>query len=180
MELAAQSPPNPQALVREHGAFVWRALRRLGVPERDVDDQCQEVFLVVLRKLGEFEGRSSLRTWMYGIAVRVASAYRRRAQHREIAHGDDVPEGATEGGQDEALAQNQARAMLDRALDELDEEKRAVFVLFEIEELPMKEVAEALGCPLQTAYSRLAAAREMVAASIRRGMLPRVSPRRPA
>ncbi len=162
---------DPTALVREHGPFVFRALRRLGVPERDVDDQCQEVFLVVLRRLADFEGRSSLRTWIYGICVRVAAAYRRRAQHREIARGDEVPEGATERGQDEELAARQARAMLDRALDELDDDKRAVFVLFEIEELPMADVAEAVGCPLQTAYSRLHAARERVSAAVRRATL---------
>ncbi|CAN5793537.1 RNA polymerase sigma factor [soil metagenome] len=174
MEAAQTSATHdPSALVREHGQFVWRALRRLGVPDRDADDQCQEVFLVVLRKIAEFEGRSSLRTWIYGICVRVAAAYRRRAQHREISKGDDVPEGATEHGQDDALERHRARAMLDRALDELDDDKRAVFVLFEIEQLSMNDVAEAVGCPLQTAYSRLHAAREKVSASLRRAMIPR-------
>ena len=178
MEAVETQTRDPTALVREHGPFVWRALRRLGVPERDADDQCQEVFLVVLRKIEGFEGRSALRTWIYGICVRVASAYRRRAQHREIA-SSDVPEGAIEGDQHEQLAAHQARAMLDRALDQLDDDKRAVFVLFEIEGLAMNDVAEAVGCPLQTAYSRLHAAREKVSQSMTRAMLPTTpSPRR--
>ena len=167
MEAVETQTRDPTALVREHGPFVWRALRRLGVPERDADDQCQEVFLVVLRKIEGFEGRSALRTWIYGICVRVASAYRRRAQHREIA-SSDVPEGAIEGDQHEQLAAHQARAMLDRALDQLDDDKRAVFVLFELEQTSMHEVAEAVGVPLQTAYARLYAARKHIEAFVAR------------
>lgn len=174
MELQA-TRTDARALFREHAAFVWRALRRLGVPERDADDVCQEVFLVVHRKLPEFEGRSTLRTWVYGICVRSASAYRRRAVHREIAT-EDVPEGRTERGQDDELADKQARALLDTALDTLDDDKRAVFVLFEIEQLSMADVAEAVGCPLQTAYSRLHAAREKVQSAIRRATLERRQP----
>ena len=145
-----------------HAAYVWRVLRRMGVAEADVEDLCQEVFLVVLRKLAEFEGRSSMKTWIYGICIRTASDYRRRAHKRREVVTDQVPEGTVSPSQAVELQRRQARSMLDAALDDLDEGKRAVFVLYEIEELPMAEVARALGCPLQTAYSRLHVARRTV------------------
>lgn len=165
-------------IFREHGAFVWRALRRLGVAHADVDDAVQEVFVVVHRKLGEYEGRSQLRTWLYGIAVRVAAAQRRRAHARhEVATEEPVaPETASGSNPEGAAAEREALVMLDRALDELDDEKRAVFVLYEVEGLEMPEVAEALACPVQTAYSRLHAARKEVEKSMRRAMLGKVTP----
>jgi RNA polymerase sigma-70 factor, ECF subfamily len=156
------------SIFREHSAYVWRVLRRLGVHESDVGDVCQEVFVVVHRKLNEFEGRSQVRTWVYGICVRTAADYRKRAFHRREIVTDAPPEQHSDEAPDQTLAAKQARAKLDRILDELDQDKRAVFVLFEIEQLPMIEVASALGCPLQTAYSRLHAARALVTEAIRR------------
>jgi RNA polymerase sigma-70 factor (ECF subfamily) len=147
---------------REHLPFVFRALRRLGVAEGDIDDVCQEVFVVVMRKLAEFEGRSQLRTWIYGICVRSASDYRKRAPRRREVLTDAPPEGVTLRGPHDYATEAEARDLLDRLLAELDDDKRAVFVLYEIEELPMAEVALALDCPLQTAYSRLHAARKRV------------------
>lgn len=165
--------PSLAEIFREYAPFVWRGLRRLGVPESDVEDVCQEVFVVVHRKLGDFEGRSSLRTWIYGICARTASDYRRSGRVRREVVTDAPPEAAHEGGQHDALALKQARAALDRILDDLDDDKRSVFVLYEIEELTMAEVAEALGCPLQTAYSRLHAARKLVEAGVARAQQPR-------
>ena len=162
-----EAPPLAR-IFREHAPFVWRGLRRLGIPESDVEDVCQEVFLVVHRKLGDFEGRSSLRTWIYGICARTASDYRRSGRVRREIVTDAPPDAPQDGGQQDALALKQARATLDRILDQLDDDKRSVFVLYEIEELTMAEVAEALGCPLQTAYSRLHAARKVVEAGVQR------------
>jgi RNA polymerase sigma-70 factor (ECF subfamily) len=88
---------------------------------------------------------------------------------------DTLPENASSSDAHEELATHEARKVLDRILDELDDDKRAVFVLYEIEELTMAEVAEAIGCPLQTAYSRLHAARKLVAAGIERARERRVS-----
>lgn len=155
---------------REHGAFVWRTLRRLGLSETDADDVSQEVFVVVFRKLDDFEERSSLQTWLYGICVRRAAAHRRRAVvQREIPTADPVlPDAVEPHGPDERFEESEARRLLGAALDKLDDDKRAVFVLFEIEELSMAEVATALGCPLQTAYSRLYAARAIVEAHLTR------------
>ncbi len=153
---------DPTTLFREHAPYVWRALRRLGVHEGDVEDVCQEVFLVVLRRQGDFEGRSSVRTWIYGIAVRVASDYRRSARVRREVLTDEVPEERQSAPQHDALALRESAAALDRLLDQLDEAKRAVFVLYEIEQLTLAQVAEAVGCPVQTAYSRLVAARKTI------------------
>ena len=160
--------PTLAEIFREYGPFVWRGLRRLGVPESDVEDVCQEVFVVVHRKLGDFEGRSSLRTWIYGICARTASDYRRSGRVRREIVTDAPPDAPQEGAQHDTVALKQARATLDRILDELDDDKRSVFVLYEIEELTMAEVAEAIGCPLQTAYSRLHAARKVVEAGVAR------------
>ena len=166
--------PSLEAIFTEHAAFVWRALRRLGVGERDVEDVCQEVFLIAHRKLPSFEGRSSIRTWIYGIAVRVASDHKKLARHRREEVTDAPPEQAVDAPQIDAIGERQARALLDGALAELDQDKRAVFVLFELEELPMTEVAEAVGCPLQTAYARLYAARRSVTATLRRAAGERI------
>ncbi len=160
-ELHTQVPDALQ-IFREHAPFAWRVLRRLGVPESDVSDVCQEVFIVVHKKLGSFEGKSCLRTWLYGICTRVAADYRKRVLRRREIVTDFPPEPAIHESAEYELRMREARALLDRILETLDDDKREVFVLYEIEELPMKEVAMALGCPLQTAYSRLHAARAHV------------------
>jgi RNA polymerase sigma-70 factor (ECF subfamily) len=137
-------------------------LRHLGVPGADLQDQAQEVFVAVFRGLQGFEGRSALRTWVYGICVRVASNYRRRAYVRRERSFSEPPEQALEPDQPRALEEGMGWPALRRLLDTLDADKREVFVLYELEELPMREVAEACGCPLQTAYSRLHAARRLL------------------
>jgi RNA polymerase sigma-70 factor (ECF subfamily) len=171
VDVTARAPvptPTLAEIFQQHAPFVWRALRRLGVPESDVEDVCQEVFVVVHRRLRDFEGRSSLRTWIYGICTRTASDYRRSGRVRREIVTDTPPDAPQEGAQQEVVALRQARQKLDRILDTLDDDKRAVFVLYEIEELTMSEVAEAVGCPLQTAYSRLHAARKIVDAGVER------------
>ncbi len=140
-------------------AFVFRVLRRLGVPERDLDDAAQDVFVVVHRRLPSFEGGLSLRAWLFGIARRVALARRRRASQRLEQLGADAGSTATTPSEEEQIA---ARALLERALAVLDAPKREVLFLYELEGMPMHEVAAAVGCPLQTAYSRLRAARTLV------------------
>jgi RNA polymerase sigma-70 factor (ECF subfamily) len=143
-------------------------VRSLGVRDADVEDVCQEAFLVVHRRLGTFEGKSSVRTWVYGICIRVASDYRKRAHHKREQVVDEMPDAAVVGDQDQELEQRRALAWLDGVLDSLDESKRAAFVLSDIEEVPMSEIAEALSCPLQTAYARVYAARRHIDAAARR------------
>ena len=157
--MAEYNPQEFRKLFDEHAAYIWRSLRYLGVPDSDLPDQCQEVLLVVHRKVADFDGRSTLRTWIYGICVRVASGFRRKAHvRREIVY-EEPPQGSYEPGQEAHLSAKQAKQRLHQALDQLDEQKRAVFVLYEIEGLSMNQVVQATGCPLQTGYSRLRAAR---------------------
>lgn len=134
----------------------------------DLEDVTHDVFLVVGRRLETFEGRSALRTWIYGVALRVASDYRQRAVHRREILGVDLPERTSEPTQDRALDEDRWRRRLARLLDQLPPEQREVFVLYEIEELPMKEICEVAECPLQTAYSRLHAARKTLREALSR------------
>jgi RNA polymerase sigma-70 factor, ECF subfamily len=153
---------------REQGPYVHRILRRLGVQPSDVDDAFQEVFVVVHRKLAEFEHRSSVRGWVYGICVRIAARYRRlRAVAREVAE-EEAAEPIDPVTPIECVSAKQAREVLGAILDQLDDEKREVFVLYELEELTMSEIAQLLDCPLPTAYSRLHTAREAVRAAVHR------------
>lgn len=154
-------------IVDEHAGFLWRALRHLGVRERDLEDVCQDVFLVAHRRFPDFRGDSSLRTWLYGIAVRLASEHRRRAHVRREVPTSEPPGADSPASGPERVARSELRDLFNSILDQLDDDKRAVFVLYEIEDLDMKEVSKALGCPLQTAYSRLHAARSFVAAAVR-------------
>jgi RNA polymerase sigma-70 factor (ECF subfamily) len=156
---APVADPSFPTVFADHAPYVLRAMRHLGVAERDLQDQCQEVFVAVFRGLPGFAGRSTIRTWIYGICVRVASNHRRRAHVRRERPVSDLPEQAAPAVQDEALEERRGHPALRRWLDALAPEQRDVFVLYELEELSMKEVAEVCGCPLQTAYSRLHAAR---------------------
>ncbi len=153
-----------RAIFDEHARYVLRALRHLGIAESDVEDLAQEVFVTVHRKLPEFEGRSKLRTWLYAICLRVASDHRRRAyvvRERAMENPPVDAAGRTGGEPDTSL---ESRAFVLQLLACIDEDKRAVLVLYELEGLSMREVAEVVGCPLQTAYSRLHAARELLQA----------------
>jgi RNA polymerase sigma-70 factor (ECF subfamily) len=152
----------------EYGPFVWRVLGRLGVWPPDVPDVCQEVFVVVYRRLDDYDGRASLRSWLYGICARVAADHRRRRASRRERVEDPLPEPAIAPHQEGDVEARRAEAFLHTTLAALDEEKRAVFVLYELEEFSMTEVVAALGCPLQTAYSRLYAARRSVTQAFRR------------
>jgi RNA polymerase sigma-70 factor (ECF subfamily) len=156
------------AVVAGHGPYVWRVLRRLGVRPADIEDVWQETFIVVHRKLGGFEGRSQLRTWLSAIAVRVASDYRSRAYRRREQATENMPDSGAEASQHEDLVDRERRLLLDRLMAELKPEQREVVALYEFAELPMQEVAAALGCPLQTAYSRLHAARRALEQAARR------------
>lgn len=154
--------PNLREVFHEHARYIWRALRHLGVADADAEDVCQEVFLTAHRKLSDFQGRSTLRTWLYGICLRHASDYRRKAYVRKERPWEEPPESQEPGGASEHATAD-SRRLLRSLLEQLDEDKREVVVLYELEGFTMKEVAEIVGCPLQTAYSRLHAGRERLA-----------------
>lgn len=162
------APLDFQHVYTQHAAFVWRTLRRLGVRPADLEDVCQEAFMVVHRRLSEFDGRAPVGAWIFGICMRLASDYRKRAHIRRETAVAETPDQARPPEQFEAVERTQARARLERILDALDEDKRAVFVLFEIEQWAMADVARAVGCPVQTAYARLYAARKQVQDSVAR------------
>jgi RNA polymerase sigma-70 factor (ECF subfamily) len=140
--------------------FVWRSARRLGVASLHVDDVVQEVFLVVHRRLAEFEGRSSLKTWLFGITRRIVRDHRRSARRKPCEPlGAIEPVDLGAQGADAQLSQQQDAQLLHALLDELDEDKREAFVLSELEQMSGPEIAEALDVNLNTVYARLRAAR---------------------
>ncbi len=162
-----EAPPSFRQVYRSHYTFVWRSLLRLGVDDSTVDDAVQDVFIVVHRKLDAFEGRAAVRTWLFAIARRIALRYRDRARRR--AHDEPEADTPTERGRpDTALSCNEALERLQSWLDELDEDKRAVFVLSEFEQLRAPEIASMLGANLNTVYARLRAARQHVSSRARR------------
>ena len=140
--------------------FVWRSLRRLGVAPEGLDDAVQEVFLAVYRRLPEFEPRAKVTTWLFGVCLKVASASRRRARRKPSGEPLSPALEDPARGPHELTAHAQALRQLDQVLDELDEKKRAVFVMAEVEQMSAPEMAEVLGENLNTVYSRLRAARQ--------------------
>jgi RNA polymerase sigma-70 factor (ECF subfamily) len=149
-----------QQIYDEHFAFVWRALRRLGVREADTADAAQEVFLVVYRKLAEFEGRSRVSTWLFGICLRVARDRQRLAHvRREVLDEEGV---AAERGGDavEDIERREALGQLEKALNDMEFDQRVIFAMFELEGMTGEEIAEVVQAPLGTVYSRLRLARE--------------------
>jgi RNA polymerase sigma-70 factor (ECF subfamily) len=150
-----------------HAAFVWRVLRGMGVTELIVEDAVQDVFMVVHRRLGEFDGLGSLKTWLFQIAYRTACAYRRK-QRRAGEHEpfDDRVEARTRTPAEEA-ERRETLSIVAHLLDGLDDEKRAVIVLADIEEMTAPEIAVVTGTPLNTVYTRLRRARTELSQALR-------------
>jgi RNA polymerase sigma-70 factor (ECF subfamily) len=163
---APATPITPRRLYDSHFSFVWRNLRRLGVPDLIAEDAAQDVFLVVHRRWDSFDARwSSVETWLFGILLRVARNHRRSLKRRGVwfvpTGGDAVhavPSG--EAGPADLVARREAAVLLERLLDTLDDDKRAILVLVDVEQMSVPEAAEALGINLNTAYWRLRAARK--------------------
>lgn len=158
----AEAASTVEEVYREYAPFVWTSLQRFGVRAPDLDDVLQEVFVVVHKKLGTFDGSSKLTTWLFGVSMRVASAYRRRGFRRKETCVADPPEreAPRSASPDEDLATRESRRRLEALLDDLEIDKRAVFVMFEIDEVSCEEIAETFGVPVGTIYSRLHAARK--------------------
>jgi RNA polymerase sigma-70 factor, ECF subfamily len=147
-------------LYREHFDFVFRNLRRMGIPAAQVDDALQDVFLVVLRRIDGFREGSHAKAWLFAIALRVAGNHR-RAQSRRAPVVAVAPEAlpSVQLGPFEQVSRSEASRVLHAFLDSLDDDKRAVFVLAELEQMTAPEIAEALAVNVNTVYSRLRAAR---------------------
>ena len=163
---AGASPMTFEKTYRAHFAFVWRSLRRLGIAEDDATDAAQDVFIIVHRKLPEFAGRSKVTTWLYGICFRVASERRRAVPRPQLGEHEAAAFIGRQADPGALAEQRQGLALLERVLDRLPDEQRAVFCLFELEGMTGDEIAEALEIPLGTAYSRLRLARGAFAAAV--------------
>ena len=154
-------------LYEQYFPLIRRWAARLGVPQHSLDDVVQEVFLTLYGRLDDFEGRSSLKSWIFSVTFRVVRNFRRRRSTRPA--GDDESEVdaiAAEGVHPEAAAtQSEAITLLQSILDGLDDEKREVFVMSELEGLNATEIGQVLGVSSNTAASRLRHAREEVRAA---------------
>jgi RNA polymerase sigma-70 factor (ECF subfamily) len=158
---AGESRIEAEALFREHSVFVARFLRHIGVPVADLDDVVQEVFLVAHKKGGYVSGPGQPRTWLAAIAIRLQRSRLRgrilRQRQLDALALDAMNLGAQETG--DASERLMSAEFVQRALDSLDLDHRATFVLYEIEGKPCEDIARALGVPVGTVYSRLYHAR---------------------
>jgi RNA polymerase sigma-70 factor (ECF subfamily) len=152
-----------EAVFLQSADFVWHALHRLGIPPADVEDAMQEVYVVVHRKLGTYDGECRLTTWLFGICLNIAHRFRRRAYFRRERPSEVLPESIDEATPELHATRAQARRLLEKALATLSPEHRATFVLFELEGQSCADIAELMGVPVGTVYSRLHAARRRVA-----------------
>lgn len=166
-----------RGLVLEHFDFIWRLLCRLGVPELDVDDAAQQVFIVATQRLADVPAGGE-RTFLYGTALRTAATIRRNLRRRarwvepgpaDCASSEPTPH--------EDLERRQALQFLDDVLRRLDDDLREVFVLCEIEELTAPQVASIVQVPVGTVASRLRRARQEFAQQVRRLQAERARPR---
>jgi RNA polymerase sigma-70 factor (ECF subfamily) len=158
-----------EQVYEEFFPFVWRTARRMGVREGSLDDVCQDVFIAVHRRLPEFEGRSSVKTWLFGFVLNVVQVHHRTLRRKSVSHravGDVMdPDLLTDQGHGphEQASRNEAASLAHAVLDQLDEEKRVVFILAELEEMSATEIADAVGANVNTVYARLRAARQQFA-----------------
>jgi RNA polymerase sigma-70 factor (ECF subfamily) len=156
-------PDLVEQLQAQHFEFVWRTLRRLGVPPEDQDDAVQDVFIVFLRRRAEFRGQSSQRTWLFGIASNIAHEYRRKQRRRARSEPiTDEPRAHSPSPLDQASSSEAVR-LVDTFLASLSTDQRDVFILAELEQLSAPEIASMLSVKLNTVYSRLRAARQAFA-----------------
>ena len=164
----APARPDFRAIFDHECGYVWNALRRLGVHERDLEDVAHDVFVTVHRRLDDYDPKRPIRPWLFGISYRIASDYRRLARHRREVVSDAFDPADERPSQDEQVEAAQARRLVAQALEALELDRRAVFVMHELDGHAMPEIARALSIPLNTAYSRLRLAREQFAISVKR------------
>jgi RNA polymerase sigma-70 factor (ECF subfamily) len=180
LELAADPAPEAprfRALFEAEFSYVFHTLHRLGVRRADLEDLTHDVFVAVYRAFAKYDPQRPLRPWLFGIAFRIASDYRRRARYLRELSSDGVPEPADAAPPaDERLAAEEARRLVIAALDDVELHRRAVLVLHDLDGQSMPEIAHALAIPLNTAYSRLRLAREQLRAAVTRRSLRRGEP----
>jgi len=152
----------------QHFDFVWRSARRLGVPEAHLDDVVQDVFVTVYRRLPDFEGRSQLKTWIFGILRHTVRDLRRSQRRKPSELLEREPSDLHGLTPHEAVLRGQGQRLLHAALSSLEDDQREVFVLAELEQLSAPEIGSALEVNVNTVYSRLRAARQNFDAALKR------------
>jgi RNA polymerase sigma-70 factor, ECF subfamily len=174
-EATNSSPPDEppegvefRSLFEEHLDYVWNSLRRLGVPPRDIEDLAHDVFLKVYVQLDRYEPRRPIRPWLFGFAFRVASDYRRLARNRLELLDVPVERSASDPNPLEHLEAAEAMILAEAIVGRIDLLPRAVFILHELDECPIPEIAEVFGIPVATAYSRLRLARKQFSQAVDR------------
>jgi len=155
----AEHKARTSALVSEHFTYVWRLLRRVGLPEGDADDAAQQVFMTAARRLDSIQPGSE-RAFLYRAALHTAYKVRRTVERRREDPADELDLPHEELGIEELLDRRRARDMLDGLLEAMPIDLRVVFVLYEIEGLSSSEISDVVGVPLGTVASRLRRARE--------------------
>ena len=166
-----EPPLDVAAIYAQNAQFLWKSLSRADVADGDLPDAMQEVLLVVHRRLDTFDGSSRLTTWLFGICLRVAATVRRSRRRRREESMDPSKRAhqLVESSNPEELAlAHDTRRRLDEALDRLEPDKRAVLVMFELEGLACQEIADLLGVPKGTVFSRLSSARQIFLAALQR------------
>jgi RNA polymerase sigma-70 factor (ECF subfamily) len=148
--------------------YVWNTLRRLGVRARDLEDLTHDVFIVVFRRQEEFQTGRAIRPWLFGISFRIASDYRRSARFQREVEGENIDLADDAPSAEDQVATNESRKLVLEALETLDFDRRAVFVMHDLDGHSMPEIHDVLSVPLNTLYSRLRLARQDFAAAVRR------------
>jgi RNA polymerase sigma-70 factor (ECF subfamily) len=158
--------PSFDDIYEEYFAFVWRSARRLGIVDSALEDIVQEVFLVVHRRLHTLDRGSRSRSWLFSIVVRVVSDARRSLRRKpanlggQARSGLDVDSVLTSAPcPEDSLAKMEAQRVMDTILDSMSDQRRQVFMLAELEQMSVPDIAAAIGANVNTVYARLRAAR---------------------
>ncbi|MBI5535793.1 MAG: sigma-70 family RNA polymerase sigma factor [Deltaproteobacteria bacterium] len=177
VDLLASGEARPETALSSHAfraiyeaefSYVWHTLRRLGVRDRDLEDLTHDLFVTVYRRIEDYDVDRPVRPWLFGFAFRLASDYRRLARHQREVVDSDLEGMDPVPLADQQMAAEQRRRVVQAALDTLELDRRAVFVMHDLDGCAMPEIARALSIPLNTAYSRLRLAREQFTAAVRR------------
>jgi RNA polymerase sigma-70 factor, ECF subfamily len=168
---ASGSPRDFRALYEAEYSYVWNSLRRLGAPPAHLEDLAHDTFVTAWRRMSDFDGSRPIRPWLFGIAFRVVSDFRKRAfQRREVSEErlENLETEDERASPVDHVAAREARELVLRALESIPMERRAVFVMHELDGHAAPEIAQAMAIPLNTAYSRLRLARQDFASAIKR------------
>lgn len=167
----SEAPADFDAIYRSHFAFVWRCVRRLGIAEPSAEDVAQEVFVIVHRRLDRLDPGASVRAWLFGIVRGVVANARRSAARQRVHAAEraaDAPDPSSARQPHAQVERAEAVRILYEILGDMDDDKREVFILAELEQMATPEIADALGINLNTTYSRVRAARRQFKEAVAR------------